>query len=105
MLLMIRVMSVAKLVVEIPKPLSVTSNVIVGLLNSVNVSSAGTTLLIVGLTMSGVGVGVGLAVGVGVAVGVGAGVAGPLPIVNTEVATVLFPPWFTASIRKLNGTP
>ena len=52
-----------------------------------------------------VGVGVGLAVGIGVTVGVGAGVAGPLPIVNTEVAIVLFPPWFTASIRKLNGTP
>ena len=70
--LMIRVMSDAKLVVEIPKHLSVTLNVIVGLLNSVIVPSARATLLIVGLPMSGVGVGVtvgGTRVGVGVAVG------------------------------------
>ena len=55
---MLRVMSVWKLVVEIPKPLSVTSNTIVGFLTSVIVPYAGPTLLIVGLTMSGVGVGV-----------------------------------------------
>ena len=68
--LMIRVMPSPKL--EIPKPLSVTSNWTAGLIMSVIVPSAGMIALIVGPVMSGVGVG--LAVGVGVDVGAGVGV-------------------------------